>query len=195
MCQTSESVADSLTTPKANPEFFEDFDVALEVEKMFISQRDATAETGVPASDYLTAKDDLDLNLIELIKARSAGSSKPDDESEINMRSAVETNPEEEETASPVEESVSPVENVISEKEADDLARLKEEEIKAKLAMERKAALAQQKAEEERIAAAAELARQREEEEKAAAAAAAAALEEAKASENIDMDDDFGDDW
>jgi coatomer subunit beta' len=65
----SESAANALAAPKDNPELFPDMDIALQVEQMFIAQRDATKGTGIPASDYLTAKDDLELNLIDLIKA------------------------------------------------------------------------------------------------------------------------------
>ena len=64
----SESAANALASPLQNPEMFPDMDVALQVEQMFISQREATKENGIPASDYLTAKNDLDLNLIKLVK-------------------------------------------------------------------------------------------------------------------------------
>jgi len=64
----SESAANSLASPSQNPDMFPDMDVALQVEKMFLSQRDATKATGIPAADYLTAKNDLDLNLIKLVK-------------------------------------------------------------------------------------------------------------------------------
>jgi coatomer subunit beta' len=67
----SESAASALATPSENPDLFPDMEIALQVEKMFLGQRDSTKATGIPASDYFTAKDDLDLNLIELIKGRS----------------------------------------------------------------------------------------------------------------------------
>jgi coatomer subunit beta' len=38
---------------------------------MFLAQREASKATGIPATDYLTAKDDLELNLIQLLKDRS----------------------------------------------------------------------------------------------------------------------------
>jgi len=38
-----------------------------------MAQRAAVAPTGIPAADYLTAKDDLDLELIELIKMQMVG--------------------------------------------------------------------------------------------------------------------------
>jgi hypothetical protein len=40
---------------------------------MFLAQREATKWTGMPGTEYPTAKDDLDLNLIQLIKARQGG--------------------------------------------------------------------------------------------------------------------------
>mmetsp|Transcript_33340 Transcript_33340/g.37915 ORF Transcript_33340/g.37915 Transcript_33340/m.37915 type:complete len:936 (+) Transcript_33340:59-2866(+) len=70
LASVSESAANALACPKDNPDRFEDMSIALEVEKMFISQRDASKNAPVLAKDYLTAKDDLDLNLINLIKTR-----------------------------------------------------------------------------------------------------------------------------
>jgi hypothetical protein len=40
---------------------------------MFLAQREASKGTGMPGTEYPTAKDDLDLNLIQLIKARQGG--------------------------------------------------------------------------------------------------------------------------
>ena len=40
---------------------------------MFLAQRESTKGTGMAGTDYLTAKDDLELNLIDLIKAQSGG--------------------------------------------------------------------------------------------------------------------------
>lgn len=73
LSQVSESAAKALASPKENPELFADMDVALQVEQMFMQNRAAISGTGTPAKDYMTAKDDLNLNLIELIKARSSG--------------------------------------------------------------------------------------------------------------------------
>lgn len=70
LATVSETAAKSLATPNEYPELFPDIDIALQVEKMFLSQRDMTKATGIPACEYLTAKDDLDLNLIELIKSQ-----------------------------------------------------------------------------------------------------------------------------
>lgn len=66
----SESAADALISPSEDKSSFPDFDVALQVENLFLNQRAATAANGIPSSDYLTAKDDLELNLIDLIKSR-----------------------------------------------------------------------------------------------------------------------------
>jgi coatomer subunit beta' len=67
----SESAANALACPKDNKELFPDIDIALQVEQMFLTQREATKGKGIPAADYITAKDDLNLNLIELIKGNS----------------------------------------------------------------------------------------------------------------------------
>lgn len=67
----SESASNSLATPSQNPELFPDLDIALQVEQMFLANRATTKATGIPAVDYMTAKGDLDLNLINLIKGHS----------------------------------------------------------------------------------------------------------------------------
>jgi coatomer subunit beta' len=71
LATVSETAAKALATPSQNASLFPDLDIALQVEKMFLGQRDSTKDSGIPASEYLTAKDDIDLNLIELIKSRS----------------------------------------------------------------------------------------------------------------------------
>jgi len=170
---TSASVAGALADPTGHPELFPDRDVALEVEKMFFAQRDATSLNKIPASDYTTAKGDLDLDLISLIKARGAVGPPPPEP---------EAGGDEGET-----------------KGEDDVAaaqqRLREEAAAAaearKQAEEDEAAAAVIKAQEEAEAAeAARIAAEEEAAEEAAAAAAAAAA--AKAAEE---GDDFGDDW
>eukprot|EP00567_Pseudictyota_dubia_P002390 CAMPEP_0197466024 /NCGR_PEP_ID=MMETSP1175-20131217/64840_1 /TAXON_ID=1003142 /ORGANISM="Triceratium dubium, Strain CCMP147" /LENGTH=910 /DNA_ID=CAMNT_0043002053 /DNA_START=58 /DNA_END=2786 /DNA_ORIENTATION=- len=90
LSKVSESAANALANPADNPDKFPDRDIALQVEKMFLAQRDATKATGIPASDYPTAKDDLDLNLIDLIKSRSQpkGSAKNDEQSENDEAAA-----------------------------------------------------------------------------------------------------------
>lgn len=69
----SESAAKALAIPSENPEFFPDHDIALQVEQMFLTQREASQGMGISAKEYLTAKDDLDLNLIQLIKEKQGG--------------------------------------------------------------------------------------------------------------------------
>jgi len=77
LSKVSETAANSLADPASNPELFPDSDVALQVEKMFLAQRDATKATGISASDYPTAKDDLNLDLIALVKSQSGGAAAP----------------------------------------------------------------------------------------------------------------------
>lgn len=69
----SETAAEALASPSANPDLFPDMKIALQVEQMFLAQRDAAKGTGMPGVDYMTAKEDLNLNLIELIKAQQGG--------------------------------------------------------------------------------------------------------------------------
>jgi len=69
----SQTAAEALAAPSTNPEQFPDLEIGLQVEQMFLAQRDATKGVGMSGADYLTAKDDLELNLIELIKARQGG--------------------------------------------------------------------------------------------------------------------------
>lgn len=71
LMSVSESAASALATPSQNPDMFPDHNVALQVEQMFLSQRDGTKATGIPASDYLTAKEDMKLNLIALVKGEA----------------------------------------------------------------------------------------------------------------------------
>ncbi|GAX17924.1 hypothetical protein FisN_18Hh132 [Fistulifera solaris] len=77
LATVSESAANALASPVQNPELFPDLQIALQVEKMFLSQREQSKATGISAMDYATAKDDLNLNLIELIK-NSQGGGGPD---------------------------------------------------------------------------------------------------------------------
>lgn len=72
LASVSETAARALAAPKQNPELFPDLDIALQVEQMFLQQRASMKATGSSASDYPTAKDDLDLNLIALIKGQMA---------------------------------------------------------------------------------------------------------------------------
>jgi len=68
LSKTSTSAANALSTPDLNPDMFPDFDVALKVEQMFLSNRNME----VPAGKYLEAKGDLEMDLISLIKASGA---------------------------------------------------------------------------------------------------------------------------
>merc|ERR1711935_676443 len=74
LSSVSETAAEALATPSSNPNQFPDLDIGLQVEQMFLAQRDATKGIGMSGVEYLTAKDDLDLNLIELIRAQQQGS-------------------------------------------------------------------------------------------------------------------------
>jgi coatomer subunit beta' len=70
LSSVSQTAAEALASPSSNPDQFPDLDIGLQVEQMFLAQRDATKGTGMPGVEYLTAKEDLELNLIELIKAQ-----------------------------------------------------------------------------------------------------------------------------
>merc|ERR1712228_681401 len=71
LASVSESASNALASPKDNPNLFPDFDIALQLEEMFIEQRDATKAKPISAMEYPSAKDDIDLNLIQLIKERT----------------------------------------------------------------------------------------------------------------------------
>lgn len=73
LASVSETAAQALAAPSANPEFFPDLSIGLQVEQMFLAQREQTKGIGMPSIEYPTAKGDIDLNLIELIKARQGG--------------------------------------------------------------------------------------------------------------------------
>jgi coatomer subunit beta' len=122
--------------------------IALQVEKMFLAQRDQTKDVGIPAKDYMTAKEDLNLNLIELIKAKTQP---PSAAASPSARETKEPDPADDDTAA----------------KAADAARIRAEQETAAKAAE----AARVKAEQE---AAFEAARLRAEEEEAAAAAAEA---------------------
>merc|ERR1712087_124707 len=73
LASVSETAAQALATPSVNPELFPDLDIGIQVQQMFLAQREATKGVGMPSCEYPTAKGDLELNLIELIKARQGG--------------------------------------------------------------------------------------------------------------------------
>ena len=70
LSKVSETAAKALADPAGNPDLFPDFDVAAQVEQMFLSQREATKASGIPSTQYPTAKDDLNLDLIALVKSQ-----------------------------------------------------------------------------------------------------------------------------
>lgn len=71
LANISESAAEALANPTDQKNLFPDFDIAVQVEKMFLAQREASKASGIPSSDFPSAKGDLELNLIDLIKSRS----------------------------------------------------------------------------------------------------------------------------
>mmetsp|Transcript_24990 Transcript_24990/g.53230 ORF Transcript_24990/g.53230 Transcript_24990/m.53230 type:complete len:963 (+) Transcript_24990:92-2980(+) len=163
----SETAAKALASPSSNPDYFPDLVIGLQVEQMFLAQRDASKATGMPGSDYLNAKGDLELNLIELIKQRQVAPEMKEPEP-VDEIAAPEAQPEE----APVADV-----DVEAEQAAAEAAAAAEE---ARIAAE----AAAQAAEAERLAA----------EVAAAEAAAAEAGAEAAAAAEDDADD-FGDDW
>jgi len=211
LTKVSSSAAESLATPAVQKNMFEDYDIALKVEEMFMAQRNVSKVNGIPSSEYLTAKDDIDLNLIELIKSQASAAAAappspppvaaPEEKMDIDVGEA-----------DVVDDEVEAEEETESGGAADDAMAAQEEERKLKeLEEERKRmeeeaakAAAIQKAEEE--AAAAMAAKQAEEEAAAAAIAAKKAEEEALAAKQAEEataaaaaaeeeDDGFGDDW
>ncbi len=149
----SESAAEALISPSDDKESFPDFDVAVQVEKMFVQQRATTASTGIPATSYMTAKDDLTLNLIELVKSQGGGAPVPEPEVEPEIISA-------EDYDEPAAVAAAAVEDADDESEA---ARLKAEmDAQAEAARahaEAEVARMKSEAEAERIQAEAEAAR------------------------------------
>jgi coatomer subunit beta' len=75
--QVSDRAAAALADPKEYPNLFPDLDWALKVEEVFKHNRNKT----VPASEYPVAKDDLDLDLIALIKQQDAGGTPAEEDS------------------------------------------------------------------------------------------------------------------
>jgi coatomer subunit beta' len=73
LASVSETAAQALAAPSANPEFFPDLSIGIQVEQMFLAQREQTKGVGMASIEYPTAKGDMDLNLIELIKGRQGG--------------------------------------------------------------------------------------------------------------------------
>merc|ERR1711871_948100 len=68
LSKVNEKAAEALADPEKYSNLFPDLEIALQIEKMFVSNRDQF----VPATKYLEAKKELDLNLIELVKNQQA---------------------------------------------------------------------------------------------------------------------------
>jgi len=95
LSKVSESAANSLAEPGQNPELFPDMDVGLQVEQMFLAQRAATSKLGgIPATDYLTSKGDLDLDLIGLIKGKTGGGAPPKAAAPVEEMKAMQIDPD-----------------------------------------------------------------------------------------------------
>lgn len=209
LSKVSETAANALADPTSNPELFPDSDVALQVEKMFIAQREATRATGISASDYLTAKDDLELDLIALVKSQSASKPPPppppaaptppipppapvDDSCDVDDgdvdTAALEAQRQAEMAAAEAQRQAEMAAAAEMKRQQEEVLRKKQEE----------AALARA-AEEQRLRAEQEALRLKVEQEAEAAriAAEAEAKAEAEAAAATAEDDlgDFGDDW
>lgn len=172
LSKVSETAANALADPASNPEHFPDRDVALQVEKMFLAQREATRATGISASDYPTAKNDLDLDLIALVKSQGGGVAAPPPPPAAPAAPAAD--PGEDEDCFPAAPAADPGEDAGA-----DAAAAQAEAAAQAQALE--AARLEQEAELQRLAeeaAAREAARIAAEEEAAAAEAARIAAEE-----------------
>mmetsp|Transcript_13445 Transcript_13445/g.25774 ORF Transcript_13445/g.25774 Transcript_13445/m.25774 type:complete len:943 (-) Transcript_13445:69-2897(-) len=132
----SETAAKALACPKENKELFPDIDIALQVEQMFLTQRDSTKAAGIPATDYMAAKDDLNLNLIELIKARSRPAGAGGEEKAVDPAEAAAYRAAEEAARKQAEEEAAAAEA------AAEAARLEAEAAAAAAAAEAEAAAA-----------------------------------------------------
>jgi len=105
LSSVSETAAEALASPASNPDQFPDLDIGLQVEQMFLAQRDATKATGMPGVDYLTAKDDLELNLINLIKAQREGGGETKEADPADNAAAAEVQEEEDAVAAGIIEA------------------------------------------------------------------------------------------
>ena len=65
----NEKAADALADPATYPNLFPDLEWALKIEAMFLENRDKF----VPATEYMNAKQQIDLDLIELVKSQAQG--------------------------------------------------------------------------------------------------------------------------
>ena len=106
LCNVNERAAEALADPEKYPNLFPDLEWALQVESIFKAGRG----TVVPAGSYITAKEELDLNLIDLVKNAAAGNSESTEEAEVVGDSEPAAQSEEQlaEEATPVSAPASP---------------------------------------------------------------------------------------
>lgn len=200
LSKVSETAANALAEPKSSPELFPDLDVALQVEQMFLAQREATKASGIAASDYPTAKDDLELDLIALVKSQGAAAPPPPPPPPP-VPAAPPAPPSDSPPENPFAVADDPGENdaaanAAAEAQAKAEAERREREAAAAAAAERRRAEAEAKrlAEEAAAAEAARIAAEEAAAARVAAEEAAAAEAAAKAADDDDLND-FGDDW
>lgn len=180
LTKVSETAANALADPASHPELFPDHDVALQVEQMFLGQREATKATGISAIDYQTAVADLDLDLIALVKSQGGGGgAAPPPPPPPAAPPAPATDPGDD-----------AVDNEAAEAEAAAQAQAFAEAEAARLAQDAEQQLLVEEA------AAAEAARIAEEQRIAEEAARIAAAEEAEVGEEeAEAGEEFGEDW
>merc|ERR1719375_1050448 len=182
LSKVSETAAKALADPAGNPDLFPDFDVAAQVEQMFLSQREATKATGIPSTQYPTAKDDLNLDLIALVKSQGGPPAPP----------APPAAPKKDNSTAEAEVAAARLQQQAEERaRALEAARLKREAEEEARALEAQR-LAAEQAEAARIAEEMEAARVAEEMKCLAEEAAAKEAAEKAAADDLD---DFGDDW
>ena len=100
----SESVAQALASPANQSFLFPDFEIAIQVENMFLTKQEETTPSSLVLIEYANAKEDLEPNLVKLIKSQSApsksnipvalegGDSDPDDQAEADTHSTLNNN-------------------------------------------------------------------------------------------------------
>ena len=148
--KVSETAAKALAMPSENPDMFADRNIALQVEQMFLQQRAATSATGIPASSYPTAKGDLELNLIALIKGQGGGGAPVSEEKTPDPEDLAAAAEEEARLAAEEEARLEAEQALAAEQAAaEEAARLAAEEEAQRLAEEEAAAAAAPQADED----------------------------------------------
>jgi len=84
LAKISESASQALATPSDQNSLFPDFDIAVQVENMFLAKREETKSSAIFSTEYPTAKGDLELNLIDLIKSQSVAPATEDVKTVVN---------------------------------------------------------------------------------------------------------------